>query len=583
MLKNGTSTYIIVLLITLISVTNVIGQNKKKKKATSKEVASFVFKSEGDRKKFESEFFKAQQFKIDEEWQDEIEALLACQEVSSGISVVHFELGKAYLKSDNLDSAIPSFKKALEIEPNNNWYTLFLADAYRANFKYNEEYKLREKLTNQYPENLPYRQLLIESLLLSSKHKEAIEQFDILESNYGIQPEYSFQKHQLYTTLKDWKSAENEIIALIKEFPTEYSYQLGLAEYYAIQKDTKKAISTYENVLKQSPKNGGAEFGLFQIYFQNNQLQKAEKYLGSAIKSDDLSRQEQLRIVDFAYTQFTQQKRSKESIIEIIEIGLKKYPDQFEFYGYLGDIHPVEEYEKKVENYKKALSLKPLYEMYRIICEVYFLNQQFDSTIVWTNKTIENYEYNTQPYLLNAYSHLNLNNHKEAYQAATNGLEFVLEKEIDKLPFLSVIGSSAHNLKKYKESDKAYQKILKIDPTNISAKNNYSYYLSVRGEQLDLAARLIEEVLKEEPNNPTFLDTYGWVLFKQNKLEKANEILSKAIELDSAPSSDMFEHLGDCYKAQNNVPKALENWKKAKASLGAETNEKLDQKIKENE
>ena len=577
--------YICLFFLCLLIGEDVFSQNKRKKnkEAISKEIASFSFDQDKDRKNFETVFFNAQKHKLNEDWEDEIKDLKACLEITTQISAVYYELAKAYQALENTDEALSHYKKALELDPGNIWYMSNLADTYRSKFEYQNELTLRKKLVSKYPESDRYRQLYIESLLLLSKHQEAIDEYNVLERNYGIQPEYSYKKHQLYIAKEDWKAAEKELLVLIKEFPSEFDFQFALAEFYLYLKENNKAKDIYENILKISPKNGSAEYGLFQFYFQNDDLKNAEKYLKSALKSGDLSRKDQLSIIEYAYAQFTQKLRSAENLNELLDIAISTYPDQFEYYGYKGDLIPNVEYEKKVSYYKKAAQLNPKFQLYNVIYEIYFINEEYDSTLTWTKKASEYFEYRPEPYLIQSYAYYHKEDYKSSIKSAQNGLEFIIDNNNGKIQFLSIIGTSANSLKQYQIADDAYEKILKIDPENIQALNNYSYYLAERGEKLDLAEKMITIVINKEPESSTYLDTYGWIKYKNGEYKEALTILLKAIKLTPRPSSEMYEHLGDCYLKLNEHKSAIENWKKALDNAPEKDTSRLEKKIKENE
>jgi len=562
----------------------VFSQNKKQsKRAISKEIAPFSFDTDKDRKNFESQFFSAQLHKLDEDWEEEIVALEACLEITTQIPAIYFELAQAYKAQNNVEFTIENYKKALELDKDNIWFISNLADAYRSKFEYKEEYNLRKKLTEKFPESDQYRQSFIESLLLLSRHDEAIKEYNILERNFGIQPEYSYKKHQLYIAKQDWKSAEKELLKLIEEFPSENDFQLALAEFYIYIKDNDKAKNIYENILINSPKNGTAEYGLFQLHFQNKDYESAEKYLKSALQSGDLSTTDQLGIIEYAYSQYTNKLRSGENLHELLDISIALYPDQFEYYAYKGDLYPNTEYNKKVKFYKKAVQISPKFQLFNVIYDIYFINHDYDSAIAWTNKTIEQYEYRPEPYLIKAYSHFNLNQFEKTIEASQNGLEFIIDNNNGKIPYLSIIATSANSLKQYNKSDQAFDDILKIDPQNIQALNNYSYYLSERSEKLDLAEKMILIVIEKEPNSSTYLDTYGWIKYKLGEFDKATDILQKAVDLTSKPSAEMLEHLGDSYLKLNNKPEALKYWKLALSLINNSESSELKKKIKANE
>ena len=125
-----------------------------------------------------------------------------------------------------------------------------------------------------------------------------------------------------------------------------------------------------------------------------------------------------------------------------------------------------------------------------------------------------------------------------------------------------------------------YTKAIQYDPTNTLALNNCAYHMACQGKDLDEALRLIETVMRSETDNPTSLDTYAWVLFKQKDYAKAREIIDRTIELTPAEdlSADVLEHAGDIYFMDGDPDRALEYWKDALRL--APDNELLQRKVK---
>lgn len=71
------------------------------------------------------------------------------------------------------------------------------------------------------------------------------------------------------------------------------------------------------------------------------------------------------------------------------------------------------------------------------------------------------------------------------------------------------------------------------------------------------------KTIKKEPANPTFLDTYAWILFLQERYEEANIYIDQAIKNDTTPSGVLFEHAGDIYYHVGKKKEASEAWQKA--------------------
>ena len=82
---------------------------------------------------------------------------------------------------------------------------------------------------------------------------------------------------------------------------------------------------------------------------------------------------------------------------------------------------------------------------------------------------------------------------------------------------------------------------------------------------LDEAEAMIRRALESEPNNASYMDSLGWVEFREGKFDQAlNDLLraAKAVERDDPV---VFEHIGDTYLKLNRVLEALDAWQKALA------------------
>lgn len=78
------------------------------------------------------------------------------------------------------------------------------------------------------------------------------------------------------------------------------------------------------------------------------------------------------------------------------------------------------------------------------------------------------------------------------------------------------------------------EKYLAQDPANIQylpplILNNYAYHLATHKGNLKKAEQMSERTIREQPNNPVYLDTYGWIMHLQGQDELALFYLRKAL------------------------------------------------------
>ncbi len=132
--------------------------------------------------------------------------------------------------------------------------------------------------------------------------------------------------------------------------------------------------------------------------------------------------------------------------------------------------------------------------------------------------------------------------------------------------FRSVIQSTLadvqSDLDRWDEAKRSYERSLRLDPENHNAMNNYAYYLSTRGEELDFALKLAEQAVSFQPENAAYLDTMGWVYFQRGEYSEAKTYIQRSVDTGEA-GPEVYEHLGDVFEALGNVEDAINWWNKA--------------------
>lgn len=131
--------------------------------------------------------------------------------------------------------------------------------------------------------------------------------------------------------------------------------------------------------------------------------------------------------------------------------------------------------------------------------------------------------------------------------------------------FYVVMGDLLHLKGRDQEAFAAYDSCLQWKPDNVGCLNNYAYFLSLRGIRLDEAEQMSFKTIKAEPQNSTYLDTYAWILFVQGRYAEARIYIDQALQNDSLPSHDILEHAGDIYAQCGDIDQALNYWQEALA------------------
>jgi tetratricopeptide (TPR) repeat protein len=129
------------------------------------------------------------------------------------------------------------------------------------------------------------------------------------------------------------------------------------------------------------------------------------------------------------------------------------------------------------------------------------------------------------------------------------------------------LGAVFDKQKKFPEAEAAFRQLISRDPANAPALNYLGYMLADRGERLDESVSLLERALKVEPDNGSYLDSLGWALYKQGKLEQALEQLKRASD-QLAANSVIQDHYGDVLFKMARYDEAIEAWSRSLSGDG---------------
>jgi Flp pilus assembly protein TadD len=201
---------------------------------------------------------------------------------------------------------------------------------------------------------------------------------------------------------------------------------------------------------------------------------------------------------------------------------------------------------------------------------------QYDNAINHSEKALEMFPNQGMLHYFNGVAHLQKRHYEEAifgFEQAKklSGRKPALVAEIN-----GMLGDAYNATKAFDKSDKAYDDALAVDPNNNTILNNYSYYLALRKFNLEKAEKMSALLVKNNPDNPTFLDTYAWVLYTRQKYKEARKVIERAVTSGNANATHI-EHYGDILFQLGDVTGAVQQWEKARG-LNANS-ETLNKKI----
>jgi tetratricopeptide (TPR) repeat protein len=143
--------------------------------------------------------------------------------------------------------------------------------------------------------------------------------------------------------------------------------------------------------------------------------------------------------------------------------------------------------------------------------------------------------------------------------SALDAAEKLSSDNEDKETVIFLRGAMYERMKKYAEAEAEFRKVLALNPSSASALNYLGYMLADQNVRLSEALEMIKQAVDQEPYNSAFLDSLGWVYFRLNRLDEAEDYLRRSLARGSKDPT-VHDHLGDVLFGRENLKDAIAQW-----------------------
>lgn len=115
--------------------------------------------------------------------------------------------------------------------------------------------------------------------------------------------------------------------------------------------------------------------------------------------------------------------------------------------------------------------------------------------------------------------------------------------------------------------DQLLARVLELDPRHPGANNDLGYNWAEENKNLELAEAMLRIALEQEPDNESYLDSMGWILYKRGMFAEAKRYLEQAVVPGNRPDPQTLDHLGDVAYRMSDLASAKSRWASARDML----------------
>ncbi len=538
-----------------------------------------------EQRKFDYYFYAALNAKTLGKYDEALDILLHCHALDSTNANVLVELGTFYSVLQEKNRALHFFKKAVQYDETNYYYNMMLAGLSKELGLKQEVVDIHERMLALYPDKQELHFEMANAYADNGELEKAVASLNELEAQTGITEVLTLNKFRLYSMMDKKEEAFAEIQQIIDKNPTDPRYLVLMAELCMEDNRDDDAIRYLDQAREIDPDFPPLTIALVNYYERTNNRIAAQAVLTRAMTAPSMEVDIKLQLLTryLAILQQTEQELTQAN--PLFESLFEQHPNATRLNLIYGSVLMLQENpEGAMEQFEIFARENPDDPAgYEQMLRIAIPEENLDKVVEIATEALKHLPGEPQFYFYLGGAYYQQEKHKEALQVFEEGLEKAnFPSPIVESNFHGQIGDLHHFLGDTITAFESYEKALKLDPQNLHVLNNYSYFLSLQKRDLDKAEQMSGITVKLEPMNPTYLDTYGWVLFEQGAYVMAKIYIEKAIEYSKEePSAEIHEHYGDVLYKSGDPEGAAREWLKAK-ELGGDS-EALNRKIKTGE
>ena len=485
--------------------------------------------------------------------------------IDSNYSPAAYHTAAMLMMMDDADAAEPYSLRAYRTDTTSHWFTAQLG---RIQI-YQEDYEEGIRLYNEMVRlkgNDPDNHRILAMLYYENKQPfSAIIVLDSAERRFGIHEAISPFKRQLLVATAQYDRALEQSEELIEADPYNIDNYIIAAELYAQAKKDSLALVNYHRALALDSTSIDALGSLNEFYGMRGDHPNYLRTMVPLFGSREVDLERKIKIFNRLTNNIDYYQKFYGQLNQLAITVAVTHPDDLEAMElYTTHLIATGDLDRALEVYKSHVNDSvPHIEIFNTILDIESYKNRADSVEHYTRLAMERFP-DRPEFTLRRGTYLIVN---KQYKAAERAFRDALRKiDSDSLrgATLSLIGDAQYQDNRPRAAFRTYEKALRLLPNDAGLLNNYSYFLSEEGRDLDRALEMSERAISISRTNSTYLDTYAWILYKLGRYDEAKRYMRQAITLDPSQSEVLMCHYGDILYALGENFMAQIYWEKAR-------------------
>ena len=426
----------------------------------------------------------------------------------------------------------------------------------------------KDELLRQKPDDKRVLYLLMRLYLENRETDRAIDVLKELQAMDKSNSEYMYRLSTMLIENGRPDEAESVLREYLREQPNELTASRILVVLLLQGDRVDEAGEVVDSLLRRHPNNPRALEIQILLFSESEPVQKAVEVLRDYSQTQGCTAEELEGLTRAVEGYYDDLSGVKQALMPLAKQLAEKYPDSdffqsyaLEYYLATSDTdHARQEATRLIEEGAKARSA------YEYMIRDYVAGEKEDSIAYVAKQGLLAYPNDAQflLYDLISFAQDHPDDQAALLEKVDHALEVVPEESNLYMQFMAIKADALEQMGNWPEARKYYEQVIRSG--NVSGTNNFAYFLTKYSddpEDLLLAEKLAASVVKEYPDEPTYLDTYAWVLYKRRAYTLAKVYMERALEKSEEPAVEYYRHYAHILKALKDYDAAIDAWRKA--------------------
>ncbi|MCI2082719.1 MAG: hypothetical protein LKK19_01040 [Bacteroidales bacterium] len=485
----------------------------------------------------------------------------------STCDMAYFYLGVISEMQKKNDLAEKYYRKAVSMDTTNFWYKYYLAMFYSNTDRQELTLDIFKELVGRYPKKSSLYFDIINIYMSENRIDKALEILDKIEDIGGKSEMVGITGANLRIRKGDREGAEEYLRNYYKDCPTP-KIAVMLGDYDMADYKEQEAWNYYNQAIDMDADYLPAYYGRAHA---DEALRRYDEYfhdIGVFMAGKSIAPDAKVRYMNdlFSQKQFVQvfSKQVDTLMHTIYAANPEDTTVCFFMAYYLYSNNRGKEAVRVLQD--NIVNHAGNYQCRFELLIMYYYLQDWKSLIDAVGGLEKEYPDKPDLYQLEGTALWQTKDYVKAIECYKKMLKSAPNDSTSQLVGNSALGDLYHETGNSKMSYRHYEKALKVNPKYNPVLNNYAYYLSLEKKDLKRAYKMSKATVDSEPDNPTYLDTFGWILFLQGKNSEAKAIFKHAMIYGGRDNADILDHYAEVLYSLKEYELAFIYWNQADAA-----------------